>query len=194
MPITSVDVVSLNDLAVFHLKFESAPDFYTTDSFDRQKDDFQFFVDADSPVANTVRFYRAAHGEGSNDGLTIVRGGEIHDGSGIVVRDIVHGYDTTHDPGSGGWGPSIDRVDFIQVGLDMIFAIPLGSLKDTDGRFYFSWMTLTYGLSTQEVLDGKSIVVPVRVPEPMPAALWGAGLLSFLLLRLIGRPTRPGTR
>lgn len=178
MPISSVDVECADDVAVFRLTFEAVPDFHAVDGFGRQKDGFQFLVDAHNPVWDPLRFAEATTGAGLSDGLSVIRGSEFSISDEIVVRDIVAGYSAPEDPTSGGWGPVTARFGYQQLDAEIVFAVPLATLKDDDGAFYFELLTTSYG-TMEKATYGQS----AAVPEPGSLALLATGILGLALRR-----------
>ena len=177
--------VDLNSMAVkFDLIFESAPNFYTIDSFGRQKDAFQLYVNSNNLPVEFNTFFRAAQGEVIRDDLTIVRGGEINVNSDIRVREVVANYDSSLDPTSGGWGPIVGSELFVLNDTELTLILPLSFLKDSDGLFYYYLQTLSFGGGTDDILFGISdftydVVSPV--PESSSVALMFIGLVVVFI-------------
>ena len=182
MPITDLAVISHGDYAFFRLVFDGPPDFYTTDSFGRQRDEFQFYIDTSNPVdVGAPQHHWASAGIYPNDGLSIIRGGEIHEQGSIRIRDILPSYDQDGSEGSGGWGPIRDEVDFLQLSNLVLFGVPLGAIKSDTGHFYWSLLTVRYGATDGPWATGSSTVLPVS--EPTTLWLLGTGLLAMCLRR-----------
>lgn len=183
-PITNFSSsVDLNSMAVkFDLNFESAPDFFTTDSYGRQADSFQLFVNSGNLPVELSSFYRAAR-EVIRDDLTIIRGEEINVSSEIRVREVVANYDSSADPSSGGWGPVLGSGPFVLDDTQLTFILPLSFLKDSDGLFYYYLETYNFGGITGDTLFGVSDSdYDVASPVPIPAAfiLFGSGLAGLI--------------
>ena len=184
-PITSFSSrVDLNSMAAkFDLNFESAPDFFTTDSYGRQADSFQLFVSSDNLPVELSSFYRASAGEVVRDDLTIVRGDEINESRAIRVREVVANYDTSSDPSSGGWGPVLGSESFVLDDTQLTFILSLSDLKDPDGLFYDYLETYSFGGITGNTLFGVSdFEYDVASPVPVPPAfiLFGSGLVGLI--------------
>lgn len=184
-PITSFSSrVDLNSMAAkFDLNFDSAPDFFTTDSYGRQADSFQMFVISDNLPVELSTFYRASAGEVVRDDLTVIRGDEINESSQMRVREIVANYDFSTDPSSGGWGPALGQGPFVLDDTQLTFILPLASLKDSDGLFYYYLETYSFGGITGDTLFGVSdYEYDVASPVPIPGAfiLFGSGLLGLI--------------
>lgn len=150
----------------FSIRFNKAPDFYTVDSFGRQADAFQYYVDVDAlsskPNQNQVE--------------SIVRGGEIHVNGDIRIRDR-YGYDGT-DLNSGGWGPILGTVPYTLSDTLLSFTTPLSYLKDDDGVFTYQLLLTEYG-ATSHLVYGRSGEHSVI---PLPPAIWlfGSGLIGLV--------------
>jgi hypothetical protein len=184
-PITNFSSsVDLNSMAVkFDLDFESAPDFFTTDSYGRQADSFQLFVNSDNLPVELNSFYRASAGETVRDDLTIIRADEIDETSQIRVREVVANYDSSTDPISGGWGPVLGSEPFVLDDTQLTFILPLSFLKDSDGLFYYYLETYSFGGITGDTLFGVSDVdydVVSSVPIPAAFILFGSGLAGLI--------------
>jgi hypothetical protein len=184
-PITNFSSsVDLNSNAVkFDLNFKSAPDFFTIDSFGRQADSFQLFVNSDNLPVELSSFYRASAGEVLRDDLTIVRGDEIKESSQIRAREVVANYDPSTDPSSGGWGPILGSEPFVLDDTQLTFILPLSSLKDADGLFYYYLETYSFGGISGATLFGVSdFEYDVASPVPIPPAfiLFGSGLAGLI--------------
>jgi hypothetical protein len=178
--------VDLTSMAVkFDLRFKNAPDFFTTDSFGRQADAFQFFVNSDAlPVDQSV-FYQVARGVINRNDLTIIRGSEINVSNKIRVREVVENYDTATDTSSGGWGPTTGAELFVLNDTLLTFILPLSFLKDSDGLFYYYLETYSFGSTVGNTLFGISdhtFNVVSSIPEPSGITLMVFGLIGLLFM------------
>ena len=166
----SVEFDSTNRTTTFTVRFDSVPDFLTTDSFGRQKDSFQYFVD--SRVDGNVF--------APNPDVTIVRAEEIHAADALRIRDSMG--DDPSDT-SGGWGPIRAVVPF--------------SISDDRVQFTASWEQLgqtnthfRYGLESYEF--GTMNDERVRlIPLPETLSVGGAMLIVVVATQVILSRHRP---
>ena len=131
----------------FTLAFNQAPDFSTTDLYNRQGHSFQYFI-----VGRPFFPYPSNFD-------SIIRGEEIH-----LTHDNIRIRNSTHsdvDPASGGWGTIRGVVPFKVNGNLLTFSAPLRVLSDhsNDGSFDYRLESYEYG-STTNFVDSRSVIVP----------------------------------
>ncbi len=129
-----VDVQSRR--AIFTIAFSAPPDFLTVDENGRQRDEFQYLIDANAAA-------RFGEFEFANWSEAVIRGGEVHVGGDIRVRDPRA--EDPGDPTSGGWGPLVGSVPYLLDGSVLTFAVPLHLLKEWDGQLTYLLQTVRYG-------------------------------------------------
>lgn len=173
MPVTDIEVSSSGDYALFRLVFADTPDFNTVDQAGRQKDEFQFYIDAANPIgAGSGVFGAAVRGIYPDVGLSIIRGGEIFKTGKIVVRDVEPNW--TPPPGelgTGGWGPRVAEVNFLQLANVVSFRLPLAAIQSETGRFYWNLLTVRFGATDAPRLFGSSrTVVPIDIIDIKPGS------------------------
>lgn len=154
----------------FKLLFNRPPDFFDTDAYDRQADAFQFYIATSTnvPIYYPPRPY-----------ASLIRGGEIHYGAGIVVRS--DGPPDDSDPHSGGWGSIRGEVGFNVAGDAVWFSVPAGVLG-VQGPFAYSLLLTRYGAATRNPYTGES-GFPIPVPEPAATTLLLAAFLARVAVR-----------
>lgn len=167
---TTIDSVQ-QDVA-FSITFDSVPDFYTTDSYGRQADDFQYFIDSDGIV--NYPYYDA-----------IVSGANIATYGDITVQNPTPGDNT----GPGGWGAVAGETPFTLTGTTVNFSVSWALLGNTDGNFIYALYAGSYGSGGQYLYgntSGQSYTIsstpPAPIPTPLPSAAWllGSGLLGLI--------------
>jgi len=169
--------------ATFSILYDAPPDFFSTDAFGRQADDFQFFVSADRPVP-LVEFYQAIGGNCMTGPTcadkSVLRGSNISLGGGIPVVPLA-----ASGPGqtpNGGWGPTLIEVPYQLLGNRVSFDVPLAALRDTDNILWYALETYSFGASV--ALAGGDIPymsgAVYEVPEPSTMMLFGAGLAGLM--------------
>ncbi|MGZ5200283.1 MAG: hypothetical protein ACXWC4_10980 [Telluria sp.] len=191
---SSVDMSA--GLATFTIQFDRRPDLYTVDEFFRQADNFQFWTDSEAPDA-IARTYAALSGELPNTTQTVISSSEIPLINEMeFIRPQPDSYLGLRDPG--GWG-SIEGHGGFTLSADNIlsFRVPLSTLQDTDGTFYYTFETYRYGDWGESDYSGASGATywVSCVPEPGEALLLlaGVGALAPVLRRRSHRcRRRPG--
>jgi hypothetical protein len=168
----------------FTVRFTGLPDFYTTNRDGQVKDSFAFWVDPDAPVA----YDRSLdHYTGALPGTkqTFIASATI-DQVGLLQGSWVQDSTTYSGPlGANGWGSVQGYYDYERLGRSVSFDVPLASLQDTDGHFYYSLMVLRYGAAEGDVIyNGVSgeryrAPFPAPVPEPSTFALLLTGGLAI---------------
>ncbi len=153
----------------FVLQFNRAPNFFDTDTYGRQADSFQFYI---GTTTNVPIFYPP------RPYASLVRGGEIHFGGGLVIRN--DGPPDETDPHSDGWGSVRGAVAFNLTGNTLAFSIPAGVLN-IQGPFGYSVLLTCYGAATRDPYTGES-GFPIPVPEPAITTLLLAAFLTRLAL------------
>ena len=96
---------------------------------------------------------------------------------------MVANYDPSTDPSSGGWGPILGSEPFVLDDTQLTFILPLSSLKDADGLFYYYLETYSFGGISGATLFGVSdFEYDVASPVPIPPAfiLFGSGLAGLI--------------
>jgi hypothetical protein len=78
----SAEVNLDSNSVLFQIEFNRAPDFFTTDEYGRQADSFQYFIDADGELS------LFSGGISYSNLETIIRGGEIHLGGDVRIRNL----------------------------------------------------------------------------------------------------------
>ena len=155
----SVEFDSTNRTTTFTVRFDSVPDFLTTDLYGRQKDSFQYFVD--SRVDGDVF--------APNPNVTIVRAEEIHAADALRIRDSM-GDDTGAT--SGGWGPIRAAVPFTISGDTVSFTASWEQLGQTSTRFRYGLESYEFGTMNDERV--KLI--------PLSDMLWVGGVMLIVVV------------
>jgi hypothetical protein len=140
--------------ALFTLNLNRAPDFFVVDDHNRQRDDFQYYIDLDNGVPTQT----------TPD--IIVRGPEIHIAGDIRIRDAFPS--DFSDPNSGGWGKIRGSVPFTIDGSTLRFSVPLTMLGDQDGLFSYVLQMVNYG-DQQQVIVGASVVLHATIGDLVSA-------------------------
>jgi hypothetical protein len=160
--------VNLDSKSVlFQIEFNRAPDFFTTDEYDRQADAFQYYIDADGDLS------LFSGGISYSNLETLIRGGEIHLGGDVRIRNLF-----PPDPdlsSSGGWGSIRGSVPYTLSGNVVSLLVPLQFIGDSDGKFSYALMWTEYG-------GAGGFIYAETVPEP--ATIFGSfmalgGLAAF---------------
>ena len=164
----SAEVNLANNSVLFQIEFNRAPDFFTTDEYDRQADSFQYFIDADGgfPIFKGTDIYYS-------NLESIIRGEEIHLAGDVRIRNAL-----PPDPdlsSSGGWGSIRGSVPYTLSGNVFSLLVPLQFIGDTDGKFSYSLEWYEYG-AIQGYIDAETV--------PEPATIFGSfmalgGLAAF---------------
>ena len=154
--------------AVFTIEFNEAPDFFSADSFGRQANSFQYFIDADGglPVFRGSPYYSELE--------TIIRGEEIHFAGDILIRNVFP--IDSGEPNSGGWGASRGSVPYTLSDTVLTFSTPLSLIGDDDGQFSYRLEAYDFGAWNGQAIEDKSAVVPE------PSSVFGLGIFSLSLL------------
>jgi hypothetical protein len=161
--------VNLDSSSVlFQIEFNRAPDFFTTDEYDRQADAFQYFIDADGgfPIFRGTDIYYS-------NLESLITGWQIHLGGDVRIRNAL-----PPDPdlsSSGGWGSIRGSVPYTLSGNVFSFLVPLQLIGDSDGKF-------SYRLEWYEYGGVGGYIEAETVPEP--ATIFGSfmalgGLAAF---------------
>lgn len=153
--------------ATFSLTFNQQPNFYTTDAAGRPANSFQ--VEFDGTYDPALPSYYPTS-------LTaVVRGDEIHVGSGVTVRSPAgNGGDN-----SGGWGPVLSSVPFTTVGNTVTFTTPMADLGTANGNPYqYAVFSLEYGSLTAE-----RVVTSIPTPAAFAGGLVGLGIVALVTRR-----------
>jgi hypothetical protein len=115
----------------FRIVFDQVPDFFTTDSFGRQADSFQYFI-----VGNPSLPYPSNYD-------SIIRGEEIH--WTIDLIPIRNAFPPDYsDPRSGGWGTVRGEVPYTLNGSTLTFAAPLSLISNRTDASNISYHLETY--------------------------------------------------
>ena len=160
----SAEVNLANNSVLFQIEFNRAPDFFTTDEYDRQADSFQYFIDADGGLP----VYRDC-----SELESIIGGEEIAVGGKVGIRNA--GPPDPDLPSSGGWGSIRGSVPYTLSGNVFSLLVPLQLIGDTDGKF-------SYRLEWYEYGGVGGYIEAETVPEP--ATIFGSfmalgGLAAF---------------
>jgi hypothetical protein len=164
----SAEVNLANNSVLFQIEFNRAPDFFTTDEYDRQADAFQYFIDADGgfPIFKGTDIYYS-------NLESLIRGSEIHLAGDVRIRNAL-----PPDPdlsSSGGWGSIRGSVPYTLSGNVFSLLVPLELIGDTDGKFSYQLMWTEYG-GAGGYIDAETV--------PEPATIFGSfmalgGLAAF---------------
>jgi len=164
----SVEVNLANNSVLFQIEFNRAPDFFTTDEYDRQADSFQYYIDADGgfPIFKGTDIYYS-------NLESLIRGEEIHLAGDVRIRNAL-----PPDPdlsSSGGWGSIRGSVPYTLSGNVFSLLVPLELIGDTDGKFSYQLLWTEYG-------GAGGYINAETVPEP--ATIFGSfmalgGLAAF---------------
>ena len=160
--------VNLDSSSVlFQIEFNRAPDFFTSDEYDRQADSFQYFIDADGgfPIFRGTDIYYS--------NLESLIRGEIPLGGDVRIRNAL-----PPDPdlsSSGGWGSIRGSVPYTLSGNVFSLLVPLPLIGDSDGKFSYRLEWYEYG-AMQDYIDAETV--------PEPATIFGSfmalgGLAAF---------------
>ncbi|MHC5597978.1 MAG: hypothetical protein ACYTXC_18915 [Nostoc sp.] len=165
-------VVNLDTKEVlFSINFNRAPDFFTLDEGGRQADSFQYFIDpsGELPIFRPPSAY--------SNLSSIIRGGEIHVGGDIPIRDVFSVGPS--EPNSGGWGNIRGSVPYKLNGTFLQFSAPLQFIGDSDGLFSYRLESYEFGSWNGITNENKStIATATSVPEPN----FALGALTFAAL------------
>jgi hypothetical protein len=164
------------DFASFQIVFDQVPEFGTVDAFGRPADSFQLYVypEATPPPVGRMPW-------DSIPWSSIIRGDEIHLGSGIPLRDASP---AAADFAAHGWGDLRGSVDYALDGNLLSFQVPLG-LLGVEGAFGYVVEGTEYGAMNTWLSD----VVPV--PESLPALFSLTLLLPFAMAYAFRRKATP---
>jgi len=164
----SAEVNLASNSVLFQIEFNRPPDFFTTDEYGREADSFQYYVDADGgfPIFKGGEFYYS-------NLESIIRGGEIHLGGDVRIRNAF-----PPDPelsSSGGWGTIRGSVPYNLSGNLLSLLVPLPLIGDSDGKFSYQLLWTEYG-AMQGYIDAETV--------PEPATIFGSfmalgGLAAF---------------
>ena len=148
--IISHDVTFHPDTGVsdFLITFDSTPDFFNVDSFGRQADSFQLFIDTNpspTPFDAATLWHNAT---------TIIRADEIQVFDDIRIRDRAP---TSGDACSGGWGPIRGFVPFSISGASVSFSVP-DNLLGVDGHFSYLLEGYNYGARNYDFVGTANAV------------------------------------
>jgi len=164
----SAEINLANNSVLFQIEFNRAPDFFTTDEYDRQADAFQYFIDADGgfPIFKGTDIYYS-------NLESLIRGSEIHLAGDVRIRNAL-----PPDPdlsSSGGWGSIRGSVPYTLSGNVFSLLVPLELIGDTDGKFSYQLMWTEYG-GAGGYIDAETV--------PEPATIFGSfmalgGLAAF---------------
>jgi hypothetical protein len=154
----------------FTLQFSRTPDFLSLDQYGRQADAFQFYIATSTniPVFYPPRPY-----------ASLIRGGEINYGNGIVIRN--DGPPDDSDPHSGGWGSVRGSVPYTLNTDTLTFSVPADVLN-VQGTFAYSLLLTSFGAATHNPYAGDS-GGPIPVPEPVPLSFAFAAVVTRLCFR-----------
>ena len=161
------------------------PDFFTLDTFGRQADSFQFYIDSELNDPTPFNSYLVD---------VLIRGEEIHVGGGIPIRNAQPF--GTGGPDSGGWGPLVGSVAYSLSALGngeakLNFAVPTNLIN---GPFLYGVETYGYGSATSSDIRtfpgppenfSTQISGPVAsaTPEPQSGVVVVMSLIGIYLLR-----------
>lgn len=156
--------------AFFTIEFNEVPDFFTVDSFGRQADSFQYYIETDGelPVFRGSPYYSELD--------IIIRGEEIHVAGDIRIRDAL-----PIDSGgsnSGGWGLLRGSVPYTLNGTVLRFSAPLELIGDSDGLFSYQLEAYEFGALNAFTTERRS-VVQSNPSTPVPEPTSTLGLLAF---------------
>lgn len=156
----------------FHITFTDPPDFFTVDEYGRQKDGFQYYIDADRENP-------------TNQWLTetIIRGEEINVGKDIKIRDTFG--DGEADAYCGGWGSVRGSIPYKLDHKKLTFTVPWSVLNDPDGAFSYQLIYTSFGgmTSIHDVMYWDSeIGAWGHSPEPSSMLLFVVGGLGIALI------------
>ena len=165
----SAEVNLASNSVLFQIEFNRAPDFFTTDEYDRQADSFQYFIDADGglPIFRGTDIYYS--------NLESLIRGEIHLGGDVRIRNAL-----PPDPdlsSSGGWGSIRGSVPYTLSGNVFSLLVPLQLIGDSDGKFSYRLEWYEYGgIGSYGSIEAETV--------PEPATIFGSfmalgGLAAF---------------
>jgi hypothetical protein len=187
IPLTLVSEQLMSDGSniEFHTIFNRMPDFFTLDTFRRQADSFQFYIDANLNDPTPFNSYLVD---------VLIRGEEIHVGGGIPIRDAQPF--GSGGPDSGGWGPLVGSVAYNLSVLGngeakLKFAVPTNLIN---GPFLYGVETYGYGRATSS--DVRTFPGPPEdfstqasgpaasaTPEPQSGVVVVMSLVGIYILR-----------
>jgi hypothetical protein len=164
----SAEVNLATNSVLFQIEFNRAPDFFTTDEYDRQADSFQYFIDADGGFP----IFRGTDTYYSN--LEAIIRGEIHLGGDVRIRNAWPP-DPDMSVGWGGWGSIRGSVPYTLSENVFSLLVPLQLIGDSDGNFSYRLEWYEYG-AIQSYIDAETV--------PEPATIFGSfmalgGLAAF---------------
>ena len=154
----------------FTLQFSRTPDFFTCDQYGRQADAFQFYI---ATTTNVPAFYPP------RPYASLIRGGEIQYGNGLVIRN--DGPPDDSDPSSGGWGSVRGYVPFSLSGDILMFSVP-ADILNVQGPFAYSLLLTSFGAATHDPYTGLSGGT-IPVPEPTSLSVAFVALAAGFLFR-----------
>jgi len=166
----SAKVNLASNSVLFQIEFNRAPDFFTSDEYDRQADSFQYFIEADGGFPPIVRGTDSYY----SNLESIIRGEEIHLGGEVRIRNAWPP-DPYLSAGSGGWGSLRGSVPYTLSGNVFSLLAPLQLIGDSDGKFSYRLEWYEYG-AMQDYIDAETV--------PEPATIFGSfmalgGLAAF---------------
>ena len=166
----SAEVNLANNSVLFQIEFNRAPDFFTTDEYDRQADAFQYFIDADGGLP----IFKPQIGEPYYINIeSIIRGSEIYLEGDVRIRNALP--PDLDLSSSGGWGSIRGSVPYTLSGNVFSLLVPLELIGDTDGKFSYQLLWTEYG-GMGGYIDAETV--------PEPATIFGSfmalgGLAAF---------------
>ena len=192
--ITPVSYASTVDraaqIATFAIRFDRAPDFVTSDEFERPADQFQFWTDTVSldPIQST---YAGILGNGplGTQMMVTTTSVPVNNQLSYVWPQLIT------DPGPkdpGGWGSIEAYAGYALAGKTVSFDVPLALLHAPDGHFNYVFETYRYALGGYMDyfgVSGEDYTLPC-VPEPAHAGMLGAGMLLLAGASRRGRRQR----
>jgi hypothetical protein len=147
----SAEINLASNSVLFQIEFNRAPDFFTTDEYDRQADAFQYFFNADGGLP----FFFGAMGEPYGNLESLMRT-EPQLPQEVAIRNIF-----PEDPDikrSGGFGTIRGSVPYTLSGNIVSLLVPLQLIGDSDGKFSYSLEWYEYGALQDYIGLAESVV------------------------------------
>jgi hypothetical protein len=118
----------------FRIAFTTTPDWSVLDAYGYQRDAFQYWITWAIQPGNM--FYPMASAD------VVIRGGELHLGGELRIRDGTH---MEGDPDSGGWGPIRGTVPWTLTNNTIEFIVPRALIGDDAGIIQYYMLCGEFG-------------------------------------------------
>ncbi len=160
-----VKIDPVSRIANFVVTFNRQPDFLTLTNSGYPVDSFQYYI-----IDEVSQSF-----PGILNCNTVIRGDEIHSQNGVVIRDIFS-YGPS-EPGSGGFGPIQNIVDYQLNQTALEFSVGFDELGCPDGVFSYNLILTENGSVSDSVFVSDIFAVPT--PSALILGLIGISGIIF---------------